>query len=91
MAEEESINLGQYQRLRFGQISRVMSVVYNYQAFGTKILIALALLAIILPMPLWGFGMSYRQPLYIGGFISTAIGTGLIGFAVLRSTTRNVE
>ncbi len=58
------------------------------KAFGSNILIALALLAIALQLPLWGFGRSYGQPLDIGGFVSTAIGTGLIGFAILRHTTR---
>ena len=41
--------------------------------------------------PRWDPGASYGQAIYIGGFVSMAIGAGLIGFAVLRPTNRKDE
>ena len=38
-----------------------------------------------------GIGAAYGQAIYVGGFVSTAIGAGLIGFAVLRPTNRKDE
>ncbi len=36
----------------------------------------------------WVPGESYGQSIYIGGIVGMAVGAGLIGFAILRPTTR---
>lgn len=39
----------------------------------------------------WHAGELYGQTIYIGGVIGMAVGAGLIGFAVLRPTSRMDE